>query len=485
MAARPTTTLSVRAFARARQAALAALVAAALTNACSSDEPSASAPVDPSDAGQTNDAAQPDTQPDALSDGALVDAGPFPDEDPFAGVWNPVPSTPASCKYLYAANPAALRSKWIACSSGRAGCRKLDTYWTKRPGMLVMSKIGLDPARIADGKAILNVRRFWPGPNPNPFYAYVDVIEPLDGDPMAAIGAAPTWDSKGVGRTCAINAIFGDYGVGFMARPTDLFDAAATVNEVVWGWAPWSSPGTFTTLTTKPADWDGGGSSRFFEATIGSDHVWASSDTPLTPGILTLATKAIRVADQPPNAQGPIAVPDGALVTEISGTSAVRLLKPDGSSARIITATDAPLVSCHTVDRSNANQLVWVESDFGFEATILTSPYATTAGAVVRTKVAKFSDTLQRAGSRGIANAGVFLALVDHNKAIVRRLSDGMGWLIEGEPNERFVEPVWVDDADVLIETAPAPPGTVQYYPSSILRIARANLGAPTIPSGL
>lgn len=485
MAALSTTPLGDRVFARARQAALAGLIAAALTNACSSDEPTTAAPVDLSDGGQTNDGALPDTQPDALSDGGLADMGSLPLEDPFPGVWNPVPSTPASCKYLYAANPAALRSKWIACPSGRAGCRKLDTYWTKRPGMLVSSKIGLDPARIADGKAILRVRRYWPGPIPNPYYAYVDVIEPLDGDPIAAIGAAPTWDSNGLGRTCWIQAIFGDYGVGFMARPTDLFDAAASPNEDVWGWAPWSSPGAFTTLTTKPAEWDAGGSSRFLEGTLGSDHLWSSTDTPLTPGILTLATKAIRVADRPPAAQWPIAVPDGALVAEISDTSAVRLLKADGSSARIITATEAPFVSWYLVDRSNANQLVWLESDFGFDATIFTAPYATTAGALVRTKVAKFSDTLQRAGTRGIANAGVFLGLVDQNKAIVIRLSDGMGWLIEGEPNERFVEPVWVDDADVLIETAPDPPGPQQYSPTSILRLARANLGAPSVPSGL
>lgn len=104
---------------------------------------------------------------------------------------------------------------------------------------------------------------------------------------------------------------------------------------------------------------------------------------------------------------------------------------------------------------------------------------------IARTKVAKIVDTLERGGARAIANRGVYLSLVGRNTALVTRLSDGMGWLVQGEPKERFVDPVWVDDNDVLIETAPDPDGTKDVPSTSVLRIARSSLGAPTVPSGL
>jgi hypothetical protein len=56
---------------------------------------------------------------------------------------------------------------------------------------------------------------------------------------------------------------------------------------------------------------------------------------------------------------------------------------------------------------------------------------------------------------------------------------------VTGEPKQRFVEPVWVDDEDVLIETAPDPDGQMDFPPTGILRLSRASLGAPTVLSGL
>jgi hypothetical protein len=218
---------------------------------------------------------------DGPADASSSDAGPFPDEDPFAGTWNQVPSTPASCKYLYAANPASLRSKWLPCASGRAGCRALDTSWTKRDGRRIFSSRITDSQRIAGGKAVLLTRRLWPGPFPNPYYAYIDVVEPLDEDPVLAIGAAPTW-VNGLGRTCHIQAIFGDYGVGFMAHPWDVLNPSAPTDEDIWGWAPWATPSAFTTHTTKSVDWDAGSAILFPEGTMGVDRIFARAHAPVT-----------------------------------------------------------------------------------------------------------------------------------------------------------------------------------------------------------
>ena len=131
---------------------------------------------------------------------------------------------------------------------------------------------------------------------------------------------------------------------------------------------------------------------------------------------------------------------------------------------------------------------MWVESDYGLQyvnSTIWTAPLAASESQLVRKKVAKLADTLERGGARGVANRGILLNLVGRNTALLTRLSDGMGWLVQGEPNERFVDPVWVDDDDVLIETAPDPDGDKEAPATSILRLSRATLGEPTVPSGL
>lgn len=79
----------------------------------------------------------------------------------------------------------------------------------------------------------------------------------------------------------------------------------------------------------------------------------------------------------------------------------------------------------------------------------------------------------------------MFLSLTGRNTAVLRRLSDGAGWLIQAEPKERFVDAVWVDDDDVFIETAKDDDPKFDHYPSGLMRLSRATLGLPGVPSGL
>lgn len=406
----------------------------------------------------------------------------------FAGTWNQVPNTPAACKYLYAANPATLRSKWIACASGRAGCRTLDTSWTKTDGRRIFSSRITDSQRIAGGKAMLLTRRLWPGPFPNPYYAYIDVVEPLDDDPLLAIGAAPTW-VNGNGRTCNIQAIFGDFGLGFMAHPHDVLNPSAPNEDDIWGWAPWSMPNVFTTHTSKRVEWDAGNAISFQEATMGVDRIWARTQAPSTTALFRLSSKTWKLADGSPISETPSAVPGGVTVFEATQPFSIAFVSDEGVPVRLVTPTSPQFVTSKTVDRSSGNLLVWMESDYGgvgyANSTLWKAPFATSEAGVARTKVAKLVDALERGGARAVANAGVYLSLIGRNTALVTRLSDGIGWIVQGEPKERFVDPVWVDENDVLIETAPDPDGTKDFGSTSILRVARSSLGAPTMPSGL
>ncbi len=140
------------------------------------------------------------------------------------------------------------------------------------------------------------------------------------------------------------------------------------------------------------------------------------------------------------------------------------------------------------MDRSAGNDLAWVESDDGFEyknAVRWTAPLATSEGAIVRRKVAKLDDPLFRGGARSLANKGVLLSIAGRTTAVLTRLSDGMGWLSQAEPQQRFVDAVWVDDNDVFLETADDPTPQYDLPQSGIMRLSRATLGAPTVPSGL
>jgi hypothetical protein len=131
--------------------------------------------------------------------------------------------------------------------------------------------------------------------------------------------------------------------------------------------------------------------------------------------------------------------------------------------------------------------LVWVESEQGLgyvNSTLWVAPLVTSEATLARRKVAKLDDGLERGGT-GVANKGVYLSLTGRNTALLTRLSDGAGWAIQGEAKQRFTSPVWVDDNDVLIETAPDPDGQTDWEPAGVLRLARSTLGAPTVPSGL
>ena len=114
-----------------------------------------------------------------------------------------------------------------------------------------------------------------------------------------------------------------------------------------------------------------------------------------------------------------------------------------------------------------------------------TAPLAADEASLVRRKVAKLNDVTMRGGARSPANKGVFLSIIGRNTALLTRLSDGMGWQIQAEPQTRFVDPVWVDDDDVFLQTADDSQPQFDMPVSGMLRLSRATLGAPTVPSGL
>ncbi|MBX3210130.1 MAG: hypothetical protein KF764_34180 [Labilithrix sp.] len=420
-------------------------------------------------------------------------------DDPgiFVGKWHALPGAPSFCDVRVSDEPEKLASKWLPCPSGRAGCRKLDTSWTKHPpgapGWLVDVSKGPEPTRIVNGKAYFMIRRFW---NSERWVlgnqiGYMYLLEPLDEAPVLAIASGPIALIDNEPCYCHGEVGYGDYGVSYDLGTRDPRQAATQNNgsdTVVLGWAPWPSLSTFTTKTVNVKDFGLGSKVGYFlEPALGENSIWFSTRAPRSVGIFELAPQSARLLSGNLSSEYPTPAPGGAFVFETSGPFAIAFAKDDGTYARVVTPTSPQVVTWKALDRSNGDALVWVESDTGLgyqNATLWTAPFATSEASLVRRRVGKLEDSTSSGGGGGIANKGVFLSMSGRNEATITRLSDGAQWKVVGEPGERFTAPVWVDDQEAILQIAPDPNGVRNDDTYGIVRIARSTLGPPiTLPT--
>jgi hypothetical protein len=427
-------------------------------------------------------------------------------ENPFQGQWDPIPNTPAFCKFFRAADPRALRSKWLPCASNRVGCRVLDTSWVKpRPGRRITHR-STEPGRIIGTTAYIRTRRIWPPPfvQMGPWYAYVDILEAVDGDPVIAIGAGPTWINN-TPRTCHIQLVTGDYGVGFAAYPYDPNSPPQDASLIeaqtphLLAWSPWSpAVGSVapTFATTKSVFGKDLGdplvtnSIFLIHTAMNPNGLWFNTISPTTALFFNAADAKPTFAFQRTIMDQPLPIPGGAITLDASGAVATiaHVSETTGAITRIVTPGSPHRVSFAMIDRSTTPfTLLWVESDFGninyTNSVLWSSPLPSSEAGLVRRRIAKLADVEERGGAYAVANRGVVLSLIARDKALVTRQSDGLGWLITAEPNTRFTMPVWVDDKDVYIETSEVSPSGIDDDPNGMLRIARDS-GPPTVASG-
>jgi hypothetical protein len=320
------------------------------------------------------------------------------------------------------------------------------------------------------------------------------VLEPLDQTPVLAIGSAAIALVNDAPRSCLVEVGFGDYGAAYNVRQYDPRQPAVQDNgsdEIGLGWAPWGALDTFTVKKVNVTEFGLSSKSGYLiEPVVGEASFWATSSAPESVGIFELATQSARLLKDKRNAEEPTPVPGGVLAFD-TGTSPFAIIhaKDDGTFTRVVTPTSPQVLSSKAVDRSNGNALVWVESDNTVpytNSTLWTAPFATSESSLVRRKVAKLVDSTFSAGLGGIANDGVFLSVSRRNEATITRLSDGAQWKVSGEPGERIVYPIWVNNDEAILEIAPDPTGQPPNEPAyGLLRIARSTLGPPTFPPGL
>lgn len=409
----------------------------------------------------------------AESDGAAPDA-------PFAGTWQPIPGAPPECGTILASTPelSAPALGWHPCATGRSGCQELTVDWTTNlAGSL---GFGDGPVRSIGGTPYMVLARIWPDDRGNPIHA-VQSVQPLDGAAVFALrfSATATYVDG-----CAFSIAAGDSGIAMIGGPVGSGSAFSGDDFVAW--STWSHPNDLRFDILTHADElapSGAGVSLIY----GGSTLFIQTTAPRA--IIPFDVGTLRLAKSNVLAEHQVAVRDGALAVSTGDPIGLLLFAPDATSAYLVHPESGRVITQQAIDRSAGDQIVWIESDIsGFDyihPTIWTSPYATTELAIMRRKVAVFSQDDPNGGAGMVVNNGLALNLTSASTALLTRLSDGFGWKIDAEPGEAFALPLWADDKEVWLATADPKLPSFKTHISGILRIDLAALGGPTVPPGI
>ena len=418
----------------------------------------------------------------SASDGALSFDGAAPDgaANPFnVGQWNPVPGL--ACGVLVAADPnfSVPVFQWTACATDASGCQRFDVNWPS-PSMRKLGFTTWESVRIVNGQPLIH---YWRAYSNNQYEAQsgIFVVETLSGNHLFAMGQFLDPNTSCLG----VEAI-GERGIAMA-----LAHGAVPNNGYFTVWSSWSAANALSFSSHSLADF--GLDSKLGQVTngaVGAGPLFLELQGPDSVGVYDMDHDKFIPTSPRLVGEIPMAVSDGALAFEFSAAYGVDLIRPDGSWANVIVPTSpAPRrVSAYGVDRSNAQGLAWMESDYGnswSNSVLWTSPYATSAAVLQPRKVAAIADALGAGGVGMVVNAGVVLNLVGKDKALVTRLSDGMGWLITAQPGDAFTAPLWVDDSEVWLAVGQAALSSWTASFTGIVRYSRSALGTPTVMPGI
>jgi hypothetical protein len=409
-------------------------------------------------------------------DGAVQDVFVAPDSSAFsAGQWVSVPGT--GCDQRYAVDPSVSVGPlaWQPCGSGRQGCSVLKVDWPGDPVTPIVFD-RRDIIQMIGGQPVILYGRVY-GTAGTAGSAYIAVAQALSGARLFATGGA--YDPL---NACSTRTAIGARGVA-----AQIYSNAGGYTFMA---APWTLPPTIESFQVQ-ANAFGGGGGFSQRLSVGAGPAFLEVRSPNTIYALNLDAKALASPQPAVSAEAAVAVSDGALAIDLGAASGFDLFRGDGTWSHLATPASPHLLTALGVDRASSQQIVWVESDYNSTALTYTnsvvwvSPYATSAPGIAAKAVAKFSDTLGRGGTWGlVANTGAALNLIDQSSALLTRLSDGQGWTITAEPSQGFIEPIWVDDNEVWLATAPTNVNSWSTWSTGILRIQRSSLGAPNVPSG-
>ncbi len=430
---------------------------------------------------------------DALPDPPIVpddsdawDAG----VNPFTGDWTHLPGDPINCGLRIAVNPASSVGplSFVPCESGRPGCRRLVVDWTDNPyGAIFFPDFDTEPVKQIGDKRYLLMERRWPL---DPQFQYtgataaiVAVVDEVDGPPVFAVG---TFTPPPPFRWCGFMPAFSSAGVAVHAlpRPYQSWD--------IFAWGGWPPSSSLTSKTFPHAVFPGGCDFCGRVTISGAPSLLSCQcEGQDIPALFNTGNQALTFVGAAPFVGRDIfsAVKDGWIAQSNLDPAGIDLIRRDGSTVPLVRHPHRVLAMA--VDRTDGDRLAWMEADevtFGVygPATLWTAPYAATPASLVARRVAVSPeddvDPLWIPGHEMVVNVGCALFRASRKVAYLTRLTDGLSWSIPAEPGQVFTRPLWVDSGEVWLATADEKTPT---KPFGIVRLARSNLGTPTVGPGL
>lgn len=450
------------------------LFGAALLGCSKNDAPDSGSSDGATEAGQSDSSLILDGTADAVrADVPTSDVAFDAATSPFGGAWEAIPGVPSYCADMVSTTPSVAIPKWTwaPCASGRKGCQRLVTDWGAATNGKLLDFPWVEPVRLVGGKAYLSYLQIWPGKVGELWNWVSAVVRDLNGDPIFATRAGHDPNA------CTIVPKVGEAGIG-------LSGLSSTPLVPFVSWSSWSSPTTFVdALTAPPSDFGLGSTGVQQYVTVGSRAMFAENHHPDSIMLFDLVAHA---AVKPPK---PVAA---ELITPVHGgayaltTDGVIFLDEGGAFNVIAKAEGTRYISRVAADRSAGDSLVWVEVDNDVDwtnATLWTSPYASSSGALARRKVAMLTETPATGGDDLVVNVGMALDVLSRDAVRLTRLSDGAGWTIHPEPGDVAAYALWVDVDEVWFATQVASiKGNAN--PSGITRIRRDSLGPPDLGPG-
>lgn len=408
-----------------------------------------------------------DSEPKPPVDAAIdYDADPWDGQVPFPGEWRAIPGMPASCGARIAVDPkvSVSRFPWKACPSGREECKFFVADWAPVDTFTFAPYPVLPVFEDANGVHISYFRAF----RKDPPYR-VSVLQRLDGDAELAIYGDSSERYCGVAQLSA-----SPDGVGLVVA-----QALGTIESFI-AEAPLSDPGNFTVTRITPKL----GTSPLIQGMARGNGFVGLEQTSVG---LSIYASAYRFGDQtvvpstaPVDSERPKPSTGGYFALVAGSPSYAAFMPIEGGYRPVVRPLPGNRVVHLGVDHASAEALVWIEEG-NSGATLFTSPFATTEAALQRRAVAKLPTS-----KSGVVNAGVFVAPNDYASIRMVRLSDGLGWDVAAEPGLPMMGGTWVNADYVWARISMNQPGAPGFpVEGGILRVKRAPLGAPTVPTGL
>jgi len=133
------------------------------------------------------------------------------------------------------------------------------------------------------------------------------------------------------------------------------------------------------------------------------------------------------------------------------------------------------------IDRSNGDALVWIQQVDRGPAELWTSPFAVDAPGFAPRKIG-IDKAFDSDSTFLLAHNGLAVYSPTRGKIRLVRLSDGLGWTLQADPQNPFAYPAGITDDEVWAFTTDDKDDT---WPRDIYAFRLDSLGPPTEPNGL